>query len=222
MIERRKDVKSSILFLFLFLSSSLFAEFNYTISNINQEVHKRMILGNSYKENCPIPLKDLRYLTLDYINFEGNKKVGELIVHKDVSIEIIEIFENLYEIKYPIYKMELVSNFNANDFNSIEANNTSAYNCRNIEGTNKWSRHAFGKAIDINPIQNPYISKKGNISHKESQIFRNRIRTNPFDFNQRAVILKNDEIVKLFKTHGWIWGGDWKTIKDYQHFDKRE
>ena len=181
-----------------------------------------MFNGNSHKKDCPIEIKDLRYINLNYIDFQGNIKVGELIVNKDVAEDVIFIFRRLYEIKYPIYKMQLVSDFNANDFDSIEANNTSSYNCRYIAGTKKWSRHSFGKAIDINPLQNPYISKKGNISHKESLKFRNRVRTNPFDLKQRAVILKNDEIVELFKKKGWIWGGDWITIKDYQHFDKRK
>ena len=207
--------------IFLF-TVTLFADYNYSISNINEKIEKRMFDGNSHKKDCPIELKDLRYLNLEYIDFQGNTKVGELIVHKDVSQEIVEIFENLYEIKYPIERMQLVSDFLGNDFDSIEANNTSSYNCRNIAGTKKWSRHALGKAIDINPLQNPYISKEGNISHKESLKFKNRVKTNPFDLEQRAVILKNDEIVELFKKKGWIWGGDWITIKDYQHFDKRK
>ena len=208
-----------IIFLF---TVTLFADYNYSISDINENIEKSMIVGNSHKKNCPIELKDLRYINLNYIDFKGNTKVGELIVHKDVSKEIVEIFKKLYEIKYPIYKMELISNYNGNDYNSIEANNTSAYNCRNIEGTYKWSRHAFGKAIDINPIQNPYISKKGNISHKESLIFEKRIHTNLSNSNDKAMILKDDIVVKMFKKYGWVWGGDWKTIKDYQHFDKRK
>ncbi|WP_083568587.1 M15 family metallopeptidase [Arcobacter sp. LA11] len=181
-----------------------------------------MIEGNSYKKDCPIELNNLRYLNLSYIDFEGNTKIGELIVHKDVSIEIVDIFKKLYETKYPIYKMELVSNYKGNDFDSIEANNTSAYNCRNIEGTTKWSRHAYGKAIDINPIQNPYISKTGNISHKESLKYEKRAHINLDNPNDKSMILKDDYIVKVFKKYRWVWGGDWRTIKDYQHFDKRE
>ncbi|PLY05234.1 MAG: hypothetical protein C0625_14490 [Arcobacter sp.] len=181
-----------------------------------------MIEGNSHKKDCAISLKDLRYLNLDYIDFYGNTKVGELIVHKDVSLEIVDIFKKLYESKYPIERMELVSNYQGNDFASIKANNTSAYNCRNIEGTNNWSRHAFGKAIDINPIQNPYISRKGNISHSESLKYKKRVHEDLFKAEDKAMILEDDIIVKIFKKYGWIWGGDWQTIKDYQHFDKRK
>jgi len=220
MIERKRNVKSS--FFFFFLVSSLFADYNYSISNISDKIEKKMISGNSHKKNCPIPLTMLRYLTLEYIDFSGNIKLGELIVHKDVSFEIVKIFKTLYETKYPIYKMELVSNYKGNDFNSIEANNTSAYNCRNVEGTNTWSRHAYGKAIDINPIQNPYISKKGNISHKKSFKYKTRIHKNLNNPKDKAMILKNDIVTKMFKKYNWNWGGDWSTIKDYQHFDKRK
>ncbi len=181
-----------------------------------------MITGNSHKKGCPVELKDLRYLNLNYIDFEDNTKVGELIVHKDVSIEMVDIFKNLYEIKYPIYKMELVSNYGGNDFSSIEANNTSAYNCRNIEGTKKWSRHAYGKAIDINPIQNPYVSKLGHISHEKSLKYINRVHKDLNNPNDKAIILKNDNVTKMFKKYNWNWGGNWHNINDYQHFDKRK
>lgn len=207
--------------IFLFTSIAL-ADYYFKISNISTEIKKRMIKGNSHKNDCPISLKDLRYLNLDYIDFQGNTKVGELVVHKDVSKEIVDIFKTLHESKYPIYKMELVSNYEGNDFNSIEANNTSAYNCRNIEGTKKWSRHAYGKAIDINPIQNPYISKKGYISHKESLKYKKRFQKDLKNSNDKAMILKNDIVIIMFKKYNWIWGGDWNTIKDYQHFDKRK
>lgn len=203
-------------------SSLLFAEYNYSILKITPEIEKRMIAGNSHKKSCPILLDDLRYLNLEYLDFAGNSKIGEMIVHKSVAKEVVDIFKTLYETKYPIEKMQLISDYKADDWQSIEANNTSAYNCRLIEGTKRWSRHAFGKAIDINPIQNPYISKKGKISHKDSLKHRNRKHmdlTNPKD---KAMILKDDIIVKKFKSYGWIWGGEWITIKDYQHFDKRK
>lgn len=213
-------MKSS--FLFFLLLSTLFADYNYKISPITNEIKNRMIEGNSYKVNCPISLKDLRYLNLDYIDFKAQVKTGELIVHKSVAIEIVDIFKTLYNIEYPIERMELVSNYNGNDWDSIEANNTSAYNCRFVGGTKKWSRHTYGKAIDINPIQNPYISKKGKISHKESLKHRKREHKDLSNPKDKAMILKNDEITKKFKSYGWIWGGDWITIKDYQHFDKRK
>jgi hypothetical protein len=112
--------------------------------------------------------------------------------------------------------MRLVSHYRASDFQSIEADNTSAFNCRAVTGGKKWSRHSYGKAIDINPIENPYISRSGRISHKASLKYRARDHS-----HSKATILKSDKIVKLFKAKGWRWGGDWNSIKDYQHFDKR-
>jgi poly-gamma-glutamate synthesis protein (capsule biosynthesis protein) len=199
-----------------------FAKYNYKILNISKDIEKQMIKGNSHKYDCPVELKNLRYLNLDYIDFSGNTKVGELIVHKSVAREIVEIFEYLYEIEFPIKKMTLVSNYNADDFLSIEDNNTSAYNCRPIANTSRWSRHAYGKAIDINPIQNPYISKSGKISHKESLKYQNRTHKDLSNSKDKSMLINNDNAVRIFKVYGWIWGGDWITIKDYQHFDKRK
>lgn len=212
-------------YIFTFLSllfTTLNAQYNYTISDITKNIENRMIKGNSYKNGCPVKLKDLKYLTLSYINFENKSKIGELIVHKDISEEMIEIFEELYNINYPIYKMQLVSDFKADDFTSIEENNTSAFNCRNIANTSRWSNHAYGRAIDINPIQNPYISKSGKIFHKDSEQYRKREHIDLLNLQDKARLLKQDKAVKIFKKYGFIWGGDWNSIKDYQHFDKRK
>jgi poly-gamma-glutamate synthesis protein (capsule biosynthesis protein) len=145
--------------------------------------------------------------------------MGELIVHKDVAIEVLDIFESLYALKYPIHKMRLVSEYKGNDWQSIEADNTSAFNCRNATGSKKWSKHSYGKAIDLNPIENPYISRKGRISHKASLKYRKRVHKST-SHADKAVLLKDDKIVKIFKSYGWKWGGDWSSIKDYQHFSK--
>jgi poly-gamma-glutamate synthesis protein (capsule biosynthesis protein) len=203
--------------------STLSANQNYTnpfnTLSINKEIKKRMIEGNSFKKGCPVALKDLRYLSIKHLGYDGKDKIGELIVHKDISSNVLKIFDELYKIKYPIYKMELVSKYKGDDWVSIEANNTSAFNCRPITGTkNKWSKHAYGKAIDINPIENPYISKKGTISHKDSLKYRVRKhKTNTLQ--DKAILLKEDKAVKIFEKYGWKWGGDWYTIKDYQHFE---
>jgi poly-gamma-glutamate synthesis protein (capsule biosynthesis protein) len=99
----------------------------------------------------------------------------------------------------------------------IEADNTSAFNCRNATGSKKWSKHSYGKAIDINPIENPYISRKGRISHQKSLIYRKRVHKKS-TFADKAVLLKDDKATKIFKKYGWKWGGDWSGVKDYQHF----
>jgi len=198
----------------------LSANFTYKKSPITPKIKQRMINGNSYRAGCPVPLSQLRYLQLKYIGFDNKEHTGELIVNQSVANDVVAIFKKLYEIRYPIRMMQLVSNYNGSDFASIEADNTSAFNCRNVDGTNRWSKHSFGKAIDINPIENPYVSRSGHISHKKSLPFALRAHQDN-SAAQRAVILNNDPIVKIFKSHGWRWGGNWHSIKDYQHFDKK-
>ena len=211
-----------IIMIAIVLSSLIFAgEYKYKVSTIQPEILERMINGNSYRDNCPIKEVDLRYIELSYIDFNGDTQIGELIVHYKVAYNIVKIFRELYNIGYPIRQMSLVSDFKGSDFASIEADNTSAFNCRNIAGTNRWSNHAYGKAIDINPIENPYISRSGKISHKKSLKYRNRKHSNSTPAN-RAMIASNDKARKIFSKYGWSWGGYWKSIKDYQHFEYKK
>ncbi len=201
------------------LTSSMLAEYRSSISSIMPEIKKRMIKGDSWREGCPVGLEDLRYLRIKHLNFNGEEQMGEMVVHKEVSVEVTEIFEALYELGYPIRKMRLVSDYKGSDWHSIESDNTSAFNCRRATGSKKWSKHSYGKAIDINPIENPYISRKGYISHKASAPYRKRVHQKS-TYADRAVLLKDDKAVQIFKKYGWQWGGDWSGVKDYQHFSK--
>jgi len=197
----------------------LFAEYQSPISTITPKIKQRMIQGNSWHKGCPVGLNDLRYLRMRYLNFKGQTKMGEMVVHKEIADEVIEIFHTLYNIGYPIHKMKLVSDYKGSDWQSIEADNTSAFNCRNATGSKKWSKHSYGKAIDLNSIENPYVSRSGHIAHKASLQYRKRVHKKD-TYVDRAVLLRNDKAVKLFKKHGWKWGGDWHGVKDYQHFFK--
>ena len=201
------------------MTTFLFANYNATISSITPEIKNRMIKGNSWREGCPVSLQDLRYLQVTHKNFSGREQRGEIIVHKDVAVEVKQIFKELYEIGYPIRKMKLVSDYKGSDWQSIEADNTSAFNCRKATGSKNWSKHSYGKAIDLNSIENPYISRSGHISHKASQQYRKRVHKKHSSAD-KAVLLKNDKAVRIFKKHGWKWGGDWSGVKDYQHFSK--
>jgi len=195
----------------------LFAQIGvYPLTNDIQTIMKK---AGSWKKGCPVPLDDLRYLRLKYLDFDGQTHIGEMIVHKEVADEVIQIFKELYDIGYPIHKMKLVSYYKANDWQSIEADNTSAFNCRSATGSKKWSKHSYGKAIDINPIENPYISRSGRISHKASLKYRKRMHKE-HSYEDRAVLLKQDKATQIFKKYGWKWGGDWSGVKDYQHFSK--
>lgn len=208
-----------IIYITLSLSLWAFGAFESRIFKITPQIKQRMIQGNSWKKGCPVPLHDLRYLRMKYIDFNGEDKIGEMIVHKEVSVEVTKIFEALYNERYPINQMRLVSDYQGSDWQSIEADNTSAFNCRNATGSKKFSKHSYGKAIDINPIENPYIFRSGKSSHKASKPYLNRKRTND-SVTQSAMLLPLDNAVKLFKNYGWEWGGDWKGVKDYQHFSK--
>jgi len=209
----------NILIISLLLTATTMAQNLSSISSISPQIKQRMIKGNSWRNGCPIPLNDLRYLRIKHLDFRGKTVMGEMIVHKEVSSEVLEMFDTLYDIGYPIYKMELVSNYKGNDWQSIEADNTSAFNCRNATGSKKWSKHSYGKAIDINPIENPYISRKGYISHKASLVYRKRLHQKS-TYADKAVLVKGDKTIQIFKKYGWKWGGDWSGVKDYQHFSK--
>lgn len=208
-----------IFYTILTITAATFAGFESQVSQITSQIEQRMLKGDSWRKGCPVPLKDLRYVRIKHINFNGEEQMGELIVHKEVSVEVTEIFEALYKMGYPIRKMRLVSDYNGNDWQSIESDNTSAFNCRKATGSKRWSKHSYGKAIDINPIENPYISRKGYISHKASSPYSKRIHQKS-TYADKAVLLKEDKAVQIFKQYGWTWGGDWSGVKDYQHFSK--
>jgi len=211
--------KAVILFVMLCVTAA-YAKYSATIKPINKYTKQRMIEGKTWRKNCPVNTDDLRYIRLKHKNFYRSERMGEIIVHKDVAAEVVEIFRELYEIGYPIQQMRLVSDFRGSDWKSIEADNTSAFNCRNVStGKKKWSKHAYGKAIDINPIENPFVSQKGRIVHTESYKYKKRSHKNS-SFADKAMLLKKDKAVKIFEKHGWKWGGDFSPYKDYQHFAK--
>jgi poly-gamma-glutamate synthesis protein (capsule biosynthesis protein) len=213
-------MKKIILLLSTIFTTSLFAQFNANISEITPNIKKRMIKGDSWRKGCPVSLHNLRYLQMSHLNFKGQTSMGEMIVHKDVADEVVYMFEELYNMNYAINKMHLVSDYKANDWQSIESDNTSAFNCRRATGKKTWSKHSYGKAIDINPIANPYISKTGYISHKASYKYKKRRHVDINNLADRALLLPNDPATKLFKSYGWKWGGDWTRVRDYQHFSK--
>ncbi len=195
------------------VSGSVVQEPVFTSAPVPQEVQERM-LGKSYPEDCTIPMADLRYLQITYVNFDGETALGEMVCNQAIAQDLLEIFESLYEAEYQIGSIHLVDDFDADDERSMEANNTSAFNFRYIAGTHKLSNHAQGLAVDINPLFNPYVNKKGEISPEGAQDYADRSA----EFAHK--ITKEDLAYQLFCEHGFTWGGDWKSVKDYQHFEK--
>ncbi|MDY0189605.1 MAG: M15 family metallopeptidase [Desulfuromonas sp.] len=124
-------------------------------------VEEQMLRKQSWHQGCPVELSDLSYLALTHWGFDGQIKIGELVVHRKLAVSLLNVFAELYAVHYPIEKMELIENYNANDDLSMQANNSSAFNCRDITGKlGVFSKHSYGGAIDINPLQNPYIVPK--------------------------------------------------------------
>jgi len=205
----------------LIFVAAIFISVNLNASNIKEidENYAKKMKGVSFYESCPVPLSDLRIVNIKHLGFDDNIYFGDLIVHKDVAFEVSLIFKELFEIKYPIKKIMPIEKYNGDDFESIEADNTSAFNCRKAEGSNKYSKHSYGKALDINPIENPYVYKNGTTSHKGSIKYLTREKNNKSNEN-KAVLTSSSKAVLIFKKYGWKWGGDWKNTKDYQHFQK--
>ena len=163
-----------------------------------------------------MPISGLRLIKMPYWGFDGVAHPdGQMIVNRDSASAIAGVFKKLYEQKYPIRRMELVDVYKGDDFDSIEADNTSAFNCRAATGSSNWSQHAYGHAVDVNPCENPYIETSGKIYHKKcAKYYKNRSAKDP------GVITKNDKVVKAFASIGWGWGGDWSGTRDTQHFSK--
>jgi len=184
--------------------------FRGTISRIDAAQAKRMT-GVSWRPGCPVPLRHLRLLTLTHHRFDGRVGTGRLVVHEDVAREVVEVFRRLYRARFPIRRMVTVDAYGGSDFRSIEADNTSAFNCRYVEGTRRWSEHAYGRALDLNPIENPYVSG-GRTSHRASVTYLDRSRRRP------GMTHEGGAAVRSFDAIGWGWGGRWSGPKDYQHF----
>ena len=185
--------------------------------NIPQSILDR-IQGISYPKDCPVSLTALRYCHIRYIDFDGNKQDGEMICNKAIADDVMQIFSQLYDSGYQIESIHLIDDFGGDDEASMEADNTSCFNYRTIAGSSKISKHALGLAIDINPLYNPSVTfdKKGNSIIAPSTATDYIDRTKNFAYK----ISDQDLAYKLFTKHDFIWGGNWNSIKDYQHFEK--
>ncbi|HEX5955797.1 MAG TPA: M15 family metallopeptidase [Solirubrobacterales bacterium] len=171
------------------------------------------IVGSSWHRGCPVHHSKLRLLEVSHWGFDGEVHRGRLIVHGGHDRAILGVMQRLFERRYPIRRMELIDRYGADDRRSMAADNTSAFNCRFVAGTNRWSMHAYGKAIDINPTENPYVSGS-HVSPPDGEPFADRSR------DAEGMIHAGDAVVRAFAGGaGWRWGGAWPgSTKDYQHF----
>lgn len=167
---------------------------------------------HSWRTECPVPLEDLRYILLKHWGYDGKTHDGRLVVHKTVADDVVSIFKRLFDARFPIEKIKLIDEYKGSDAASMADNNTSAFNCRHVTGRpGIYSKHAFGLAIDINPLVNPYITK-GKVLPKNGAPYVDRQQVS------KGKIRKGDIVTTTFKENGWTWGGDWVSVKDYQHF----
>lgn len=165
--------------------------------------------------DTPVARDELRYLRMLHYNSEGEIILGEMVCNQKIADDLLDIFRNLFAERYPIERMLLASRFGGDDEASMTANNTSCFNSRNIAGSNKPSYHAYGMAVDINPLYNPYIKEKdGKIVRILPQQARYTDPKSPYRIG------KGDLCHRLFIKHGFKWGGSWRSVKDFQHFEK--
>jgi D-alanyl-D-alanine carboxypeptidase len=166
----------------------------------------------SWRAGCPVGPGELRLLRVDHWGLDGRVHRGELIAHRDHARRILVVLKKLFQARYPIQRLRLVDAYRADDDRSMAANNTSGFNCRRVSGTSRWSEHAFGRAIDLNPLRNPYVTRGGRVSPPAGRPYANRAR------RAAGMIHGGDAVVRAFAAAGWRWGGYWSGSRDYQHF----
>ena len=189
-------------------------KFRSSIRPVDADLKERM--APSHRDRCPLDHRDLRYLRMNHVGFDGRVHQGEMIVAKSQAEPVVGIFRKLFRAGYPIKRMRLVSDYGGNDNRSMAANNTSAYNCRPVAGTRRWSDHAYGTAIDINPVQNPYLRPSGSIVPRAGRAYA-RVDRSVEAEPAWGVIHDGDVVIQAFNDAGWAWGGFWAD-PDYQHF----
>lgn len=193
-----------------------FTNTDFYISEIPDDIFEKM-QGKSYKADCTISRNELRYIHILHMGFDGQTHEGELVVNQSIADDVLEIFEELYKADYPIEKVRLVDEYDADDEASMSDNNSSAFNFRFISHTTKISKHGQGMAVDINTLYNPYVKTvDGQLSIEPANAAEYVDRSADFPYK----IDHDDLCYKLFTEHGFEWGGDWTHAKDYQHFEK--
>ena len=190
--------------------------FQATIRTVDEETRARMI-GVSWRPGCPVPIDDLRIIEMNFIGFDGAvHSGGQLMVHRLVASQVVEAFRVLFENGFPIRRMELIENYGGSDDASMAADNTSAFNCRPVTGTtDRFSVHSYGQAIDINTVENPYV-RGSTVLPPAGVDYLDRTDVRP------GMITKNDVVEKAFREQKFFWGGDFNSLKDYQHFETKK
>ena len=187
----------------------------FSVTTIDDTSFARM-KGKTYKDNCTVPLSELRHVKVLYKNKAKQTLKGEIVCNKHIADDVAEIFYELYKANYPIERIRLMDDYNADDETAMRDNNTSSFNFRFISHSTKVSKHGLGLAVDLNTLYNPFVLTVDGKLHVEPETALKYVdRSKNFDYK----IDENDLAYKLFIQHGFEWGGHWKTRKDYQHFE---
>jgi hypothetical protein len=185
--------------------------FKGTIHAVNAELKASMIETGVWKPGCPVNIGQLRLLRLTYRGFDKKAHTGYLMVNKVWARPLVGVFKKIYDARFPIKRMRLIDAYGASDAKSMAADNTSAFNGRYVSGTTRWSMHAYGLAIDLNPVENPYVASD-HVSPVAGAKYANR------SLRAKGMVHAGDVVVRAFQSIGWGWGGTWGGTKDYQHF----
>ena len=176
------------------------------------EAVRAEMTGVSWRVGCPLSLSRLRLVTVVHWGLDGKVHSGELVVRDDLAPRIVRVFGKLHDGRFPIAAMRRVDAYRGDDHASMAADNTSMFNCRNAEGSRSWSRHAYGEAIDINPVENPYV-KGDTILPPAGAAFLDRRNVRP------GMVVAGDVVTRAFAAEGFRWGGQFSSLRDYQHFE---
>ena len=171
-------------------------DFRSSVRTIDADLAGRMTY--TWRPGCPVPLRDLRYLRVSFVRFDGTAGYGRMVVHEDRARAVVGVFRSLYEQRFPIRRMRLVDAYRGSDAASMAANNTSAFNCRRVTGGTSWSEHSYGRAIDLNPVQNPYVSGS-TVQPPAGAAYVDR---SPL---RKGMVTRG--VRSAFSAVGWSWGG---------------
>ena len=213
-----KLLSTILLFVAMLVGHGDGTEKGFSQQQIPDRVFARM-QGKSFPVGCKVSRNDLRYLRIKHYDLQGRVHEGEMICNKRIANDLIDIFKELYRQKYPIESVKLIDEFGADDDKSMRANNTSCFCYRRVEGYNKLSNHSMGMAVDINPLYNPLYKRYSNGKELVQPSNAKKYCNRNINFNYK--IVKGDLLYRLFINHGFEWGGNWRSKKDYQHFEKK-
>jgi D-alanyl-D-alanine carboxypeptidase len=184
----------------------------YVASMSRIDRHTRLLMtGSSWRAGCPVGFDELRLVRITHWGFDDEPHRGRLVIHRRWADEIVEVFRRIYAGGFPIRRVRLVDDYGADDLESMRHDNTSAFNCRYVAGTTTWSMHAYGKAVDVNPVENPYVDGS-HVSPPNGEPYADRSDVRP------GMVYERDVVWRAFHSIGWEWGGMWRSAQDYQHF----